>query len=257
MNCYGIHIGVRANSADALERARDLLPFGWKPADSAAVDKLYSIIAAPPEPKGRVRRFNLLYGDHAQLVRSHDAAPVFETFETNVRLTVAEHAPERIFVHAGVVGWKGKAVLIPARTFAGKSTLVAALVRAGATYYSDEYAVIDDDGRVHPFHKPIEIRGEGYRQSKVDVSSLGGTSGTEPLHVGLVLITRYKAGATWKPQALTPGKAVMELFSNTLSGPRYGEKALSALSKAVSGAKIMKGVRGEASGLVERILDTL
>jgi hypothetical protein len=30
--------------------------------------------------------------------------------------------------------------------------------------------------------------------------------------MGLVLITWYKAGARWKPRALTPGKAVVELF---------------------------------------------
>jgi hypothetical protein len=110
---------------------------------------------------------------------------------------------------------------------------------------------------VHPFHKPIEIRGEGYRQSKVDVRSLGGTFGTEPLPVGLVLITQYKAGAKWKPQVLTPGKAVLEIFSNTLSAQRYADQALSSLSKAVSGAKVLKGARGEASELALQILDTL
>jgi hypothetical protein len=48
--------------------------------------------------------------------------------------------------------------------------------------------------------------------------------------MGLVLITWYKAGARWKPQALTPGKAVVELFSNTLSAPRlWREGAVGAL----------------------------
>jgi hypothetical protein len=33
---------------------------------------------------------------------------------------------------------------------------VAELVRAGATYYSDEFAVLDSRGRVHPFPRPSE-----------------------------------------------------------------------------------------------------
>jgi hypothetical protein len=33
----------------------------------------------------------------------------------------------------------------------GKTTLVKELVKAGATYYSDEYAVLGGDGRVSAF----------------------------------------------------------------------------------------------------------
>ena len=64
---------------------------------------------------------------------------------------LAERARNRIFIHAGVVGWQGRAIVIPGRSFSGKSTLVAALLQAGATYYSDEFAVLDGRGYVHPF----------------------------------------------------------------------------------------------------------
>ena len=64
---------------------------------------------------------------------------------------VANYAPDRVFVHAGVVAWRGRALVLPGTSFAGKTTLVAELVRAGAIYYSDEYAVLDEQGRVHPY----------------------------------------------------------------------------------------------------------
>ena len=64
-------------------------------------------------------------------------------------------------MHAGVVGWNGRALLLPGRTLSGKTTLVAELLRAGATYYSDELAVLDARGRVHPFPKPLAIREKG------------------------------------------------------------------------------------------------
>ena len=40
----------------------------------------------------------------------------------------------------------------------GKSTLVTALLRAGATYYSDEYAVIDGRGQVYPYARRLSLR---------------------------------------------------------------------------------------------------
>ncbi len=77
-----------------------------------------------------------------------------------IRLTIAEFAVDRVFLHAGVVGWKGKAIIIPAKSFEGKSTLVKTLTKFGAKYYSDEYAVLDENGLVHPFPKMLSMRGK-------------------------------------------------------------------------------------------------
>ena len=74
---------------------------------------------------------------------------ILDTLESDLQLHVAEQARRRLFVHAGVVGWKGRAIVIPGRSFTGKTTLVAELVRAGASYYSDEYALIDSRGKIH------------------------------------------------------------------------------------------------------------
>src|SRR5205814_290720 len=102
----------------------------------------------------------------------------------NLRLFVAAQAKDRVFVHAGVVAARGGAIVIPGRTFTGKSTLVAALVEAGAAYYSDEYAVLDERGRVHPFAKPISIRGaHGGRGRRLPVAALGGRAGTRPIKI--------------------------------------------------------------------------
>src|SRR4051794_20574153 len=66
--------------------------------------------------------------------------------------------------------------VIPRVSHSGKTTLVAALVRAGATYYSDEYAVFDAQGSVHPYARPLGIRdGNGDRPRRCPVQELGGT----------------------------------------------------------------------------------
>ena len=210
---YGVRIGIRSNDPACLKRVRKHLPYGWELSSSPFVERLYSVLVGLQGTQGNVRRFNLLYGDHIRLARSLDLSQVFETFESDLRLFVAELARRRVFVHAGVVGWKGKAIVVPGRSFSGKTSLVAELVRAGATYYSDEYAVFDSRGRVHPFPKPLEIREAGeVRQSKITVETLGGQTGTRPLPVGLVVMTQFREGARWRPRKLSAGKGVLELL---------------------------------------------
>ncbi len=171
---------------------------------------------------------------------------------------VAELAKHRVFVHAGVVGWKGKAIVIPGRSYSGKSTLVAELVRAGASYYSDEYAVLDSRGRVHPFAKPLELREEGeFRQTKITVAELGGHSGTKPLPVGLVLMTQFKNGARWRPRKLTAGNGVLEMLFNTVSARRNPQRALATLQRVASQADVLKGVRGDARKVVPAVLERI
>jgi hypothetical protein len=255
---YGVRIGIRSNDPACLKRVRKHLPHGWELSSSPFVERLYSVLVGLQGTRGNVRRFNLLYGDHIRLVRSLDLNQVFETFESDLRLFVAELARGRVFVHAGVVGWKGKAIVVPGRSFSGKTNLVAELVRAGATYYSDEYAVFDSRGRVHPFPKPLEIREAGeVRQSKITVETLGGQTGTRPLPVGLVVMTQFKEGARWRPRKLSAGKGVLELLSNTVSARREPEKALVALQHVVATAQIVKGARGESRDIVQFILNRL
>ena len=258
LKSYGVRIGIRSNEPAALDRVCRHLPSEWENTSSAVVDRVYSILIGGKGPRANVRRLNLLYGDHIQLARSSDLDVVFETFESNLRLFVAELAKHRVFVHAGVVGWKGKAIVIPGRSFSGKSTLVAELVRAGATYYSDEYAVLDSRGRVHPFSKPLEIRAEGkFKQTKITAAQLGGQTGTKPLPVGLVLMTQFKSGARWRPRKLTAGKGVLEMLFNTVSARRSPARALATLQLVAAQADVLKGVRGDArkvaSALLERV----
>src|SRR6266550_9311319 len=256
LKSYGVRVGVRSNDASALDRVCEYLPAGWQTNTTPEVDRVYSILVGGVGPRANVRRSSLLYGDHLRLARSTKLDDVFERFESDLRLFVAELCPNRVFVHAGAVGWKGKAIVIPGRSYSGKSTLVAELVRAGATYYSDEYAVLDSRGRVHPFSKPLELREEGqFRQTKITAAELGGQSGMKPLPVGLVLMTRFKSGARWRPRKLTAGKGVLEMLFNTVSARRSPARALATLQRVAAQADVLKGVRGDARKVAPAVLE--
>jgi hypothetical protein len=255
LKSYGVRIGIRSNDPAALVSARRHLPSDWEALSSPLVDRIYSILIVRKGSHANGRRLNQLYGDDVRLARSLDLDELYERLESDLRLFVAELARHRVFVHAGVVGWKGQAIVIPGRSYSGKSTLVAELVRAGATYYSDEYAVLDSRGRVHPFAKPLELREEGeFTQTKITAAELGGHSGTKPLPVGLVLMTQFKSGARWRPRKLTAGRGVLEMLFNTVSARRSPERALATLQRVVEQADVLKGVRGNASEVVDALL---
>ena len=258
LKSYGVRIGIRSNDAAALARVRELLPGEWENANLPVVDRLYSILVGGAGARANVRRFSLLYGDQLRLARDLDLDSVLEAFDSDLRLFVAEFAKHRVFVHAGVVGWKGKAIVIPGRSFTGKSTLVAEFIRAGATYYSDEYAVFDSRGRVHPFSKPLQLRQNGNQtQTTINISEIGGHSGTKPLSVGMVLMTQFKDGARWRPRKLTPGRGVLQLLFNTVSARRNPQKALETLERVTAQAEVLKGVRGHATEIVPAVLARL
>ena len=255
---YGLRIGIRVSSPEIMDRIERVLPPQARPARGPRVGCLYSLIVSGTKVGSNVRRFNILYADAVPLARTKNTDLVLEALERDLQLHVAERAHRRVFVHAGVVGWRGRAIVIPGRTMSGKTTLVRALVRAGATYYSDEYAVLDEKGRVHPYPKPMSVRENGGgRAKKIIPETLGGTTGVRPLPVGLVVATSYREGARWRPRALSPGRAVMELLAHTVSARRDPERAFATLRLATDEAMVIKGARGEADEIAEVLLGRL
>jgi hypothetical protein len=249
---------VRVNDAAILRELIARLPPGSKPSSVQRVDHLYSVTGFPISSNGKVRRFNLGYWNLLRFSRTRSVDDLLDQFESHVQLTVAEYAARRVFVHAGVVGWNGRAILIPGTSFSGKTTLVEHLIRAGATYYSDEYAVLDERGRVHPYARPLGIRvSDTARARKVRAEEIGAQVGSKPLPIDLVIATGFKTGARWRPRKLTRGKGVLELLANTVSARSQPELALSVLPKALESATIVKGVRGEASEIVDAILESV
>ncbi len=183
-------------------------------------------------------------------------ADVVETLERRLHLYLATETRQAVFVHAGVVSWQGRTILFPGRSYVGKSTLVQALVRAGTDFFSDEYAIIDPEGMVHPFPRPISLREpEGIR--RVDAISLGWDGSLLPMEAGAVIVSRYEEETVWKPEEISRGNAVLELMSNTVSAQGAPNLALTCLGQAVRGVHCYKGSRGESEVTAQRILEHL
>jgi hypothetical protein len=251
---YGVSIGIRTNDPRVTEGLAGHLPPGAESAEFFDTGRVYSLVVEEDDRSGRYQ--NLVYVHGALLARCSTLQAGLRAFEADVQLYVAEMTPERVFVHAGVVGYRGRGILLPGRSFAGKSTLVGELVRAGAQYYSDEYAVLDSAGGVHPYPRPLAIRnGRSPGVTKHRVHTLGVRAGDGPLPVGLVVMSEFRSGGEWQPQRLSPGCGALALLANTVAARRIPEVALATLHQVVTRAPIVTSERGEASSVVEPILE--
>ncbi len=243
---FGVRIGLRAPSVDLVALMTERLPPAWTEGDGRATDRMYDLAR---RDGGRFT----LSADRCGLVEGTRAAAL-DMLAADVQAYVAEMAPDRVFVHAGVIGWRGRAIVVPGRSWSGKSTLIARLVQAGATYYSDEYAVLDEHGSVHPYPRALSLRREGAGALQVSAQDLGGAIGIEPLHVRLIVLSQYRPGGRWQPRALSAGRAMFEMIAHTVSIRRQPEAALAVLRRAVAGARILQGERGEAGAIVPALL---
>jgi hypothetical protein len=252
---FGLRFGLRSNDAAALTAAAPHAPLGWRSSPMDVVDILYSLRVGPPSTRRGYRNFNLLYCGSALIARSMDLPPLFAAFHRHAELLTALRAQDCVFVHAGVVGWGGRALMIPGRSMSGKTTLVRALVRAGATYYSDEFAVLDGTGHVHPYPVPLSIRGrDGQPGVRTPVESLGGQAGTNPIPLGVIVVTRYQRHARWRPRLLSPAHALLACMDNTVAAQREPQYTMPILRSAVLGARALETARGEADVVARRLL---
>jgi hypothetical protein len=243
-----------------IPRLQALLPFGARvvPNDKK-VDYICSFLAPKPPTRPGMKRFNIFYADAEPAVKNLDRDAALEQVKVELRKLTADLSKREIFIHAGAVEWRGRAIVIPGKTFTGKSSLTAAFVRAGARYLSDEYALIDAAGRVRPYLKPLSLRLNGGTQKAVDVpvEELGGKAVKRAVPVGCVLVTSYREGSRWRPRRLTPGETVLALLKNTIPARRRPKDSLARLRSVALAAEGWKGTRGEADEMVRQFLARL
>ena len=248
VRAYGCNIQVETPSLEAYSvLERYILP-SLPRMDIAADDP--HIVVRVTQVDGQ---FHVVVGD--QVVASASSAigmvsPLIKVLDDAVieRLTALRA------LHAGAVVWNQRALLLPGATHAGKSSLVAELLRRGATYFSDEFALIDAQGFVHPYPRPLLLRNGRPQQSPVLAQEFNVRVGDAPAPVGWILSLEYVPGSTWNVSSLPHGEAVLTLLKNT---PHYLAELpdlVEVFQRAVAGAACFSGQRDEAVPAVDHIL---
>ncbi|MGA2471536.1 MAG: hypothetical protein ABSG64_12720 [Solirubrobacteraceae bacterium] len=251
LKSFGVLLEVEVHDESLQPAVERILPPGWEPSEKFAEDGRF-ILAGQ-----RDGQYSVLV-DGRSVGSAMDADAAVHVLDAEMRLRIAASARDYLFAHAGVVAVEGRALLLPGRTFRGKTTLVAALVAAGATYYSDEYAVLDETGAVHPYARHLSMRSsKGGRGTLQSVEGFGGVAGTVPVRPAVIAITMYVPGACWQPEVRNASRGALELLSNAFLANERPEASVRAVTRAAANALVLEGDRGEAAETAASLIQAL
>ena len=170
----------------------------------------------------------------------------------HVNQSAAVSVAGQVALHAGAVRSGDIAFVLPGPSGAGKSSLVAALVDAGLGYLSDELVVLEGDGTLVGYRKPLALRPGAqealphWRPAQTDAEQSTGSlwlvdpeqvapnSAAAPCRPGLVVAPRFVAGASTTLTPLTAPQGLFELVGNSVrvGTPDLGHvEALSTLAR--------------------------
>lgn len=250
---YGVRVQISSNSSELLAK----LEFESRRALAHRITVFENFELGFSGPRFSVDRDGSAYKFYqdGEFVTAGDSEIlVLKFFNSMLRVVVGEMTDSYVFIHAGVVKLLGKIIVFPGHSYKGKSTLVAELLKEGAEYYSDEYAVLDSDGLVWPYPREISLRSRiGSAETDVTPRELGGVIGKSACPADLVIFTEYLADAVWRPDVLSVGAGILEVVNYTLPFNRNSSFCLEVLAKALKNAVIYKGFRGEADAFVKTL----
>lgn len=231
-----MRFALGANEQSLFARLREVMPPGARPCPPDAAEHTILLLLADdgyrievPENGG---------------MRCRDLEFAVGLLDAQVRQLLAMHAPGRFFVEAGVVAVDGRAIVMPGPSMTGKSSLVAALVDRGASYYSDTFAIFDGEGLVYPFARPIPSRGEHQP----------GLCGEEPLPVGVVVRVPYRSDGEWQTGPRTRGEGLLLLMEHAVAARERPVETVRALRRVSEHALFLDGHRVDAAEAAANIL---
>jgi len=241
-------------------RVEELIP--------ALAPHLPPVVAAPSTARGPARRYVVdvaarprdglvIYRGLRKPATAASVETAVDLIVRDVQHTLAHRAAGLVFVHAGAIAWQGRALVLPGRSRSGKSELVAALVRAGAEYLSDEFAVFDEEGLVHPYARAIALRQPDGTRARISAASLGGRVVTRPVPPALIAFLRFAPGSRWRPRSLSAGHTVLGLLRHAVAARRRLPLARSVLVPVASSVSAIAAVRGEAGEAAAPLLREL
>jgi hypothetical protein len=198
-------------------------------------------------------QFQLLADDVA-VASAHEAIHLVPDLIRTLDDAVVQRLSTVRAVHAGAVLWGERALLLPGSTHAGKSSLVTELLRRGATYLSDEYALIDSEGLVHPYPRALLVRSGRPEQVPMLPAECNATVADTPYPVGWILSLQYLPGCSWDVTAVTQSEALLILLRNTPHVLAESPSMVQVFERAVRGAICCTGHRNEATDAVDHIL---
>lgn len=193
--------------------------------------------------------------DDSQMFSMHfDGKPVgfplrvedmFVALTTDINHRAIASRPQRLMLHAGAVSVRGRAILLPGQSGAGKTTLTAALLSVGCDYLTDEAVSLDlDTLEVEPYAKPLSLDPASYETLGIDAEEWTARGVVPPSYFGrvtapprsraaVIVFPRFEQGARTSMRPLTRAEALIELANNSFNFTDHGGEWLGNLARMV------------------------
>lgn len=184
-------------------------------------------------------------------VSGDDPPPIaWDLLERSLAVFAAMRLRRLVAVHSAVIGWHGRALLVPALSGGGKSTLSRAAHEAGATVLSDEYALIEPTtGLVTGWNRPVRILTEDDGVDRLDIAVR-----SEPLPIGCIAFVTHRDGFADEWEDLSRGVATGRLLTHTICATSRPDESFEAALAATATARLIAGTRGEATEAIDRLM---
>lgn len=249
---FGARIGVDATGVWSGDTLSSHLPPRSTRVRPDRLDVVYRVGTERPQTESgetegpwRIRR------GEEPVSRPSSRAEALSILAHDLNFAVALHARGWVFLHAGVVLHRGELLLFPGASGRGKTTLVRALVSEGARYYSDDYAPVDSQGRIHAYPRDLRVRGGDGFQELPDPHA---HEERPPRPASAVYFLRHTDGERQPLRPLSSGEALMLLLENCVHAREFPGRSIARLRRIVRDAGAWAGERGEAHETARRLL---
>lgn len=220
---------------------------------NALPDRIYEVLEMDPRPAPAPRYRALV--NRGPLSATSTLDETADLLVSDLQSFLACASSDRTFLHAGVVAVGDRLVILPGASGSGKSTLVAALLRAGATYFSDEFALLDARGLVHPYSRPLRLRDSNGEETRVRPSSTGARTAQQGRPASLILFTSYVPQSELSFVPLSPGTALFQLLAHCPGAQARPTETLAVLRTLVTAAPAWATDRPDVDGVVAALVD--
>jgi hypothetical protein len=173
-------------------------------------------------------------------------------------------------IHAGVVSGPSGLIAIPGRSGLGKTTLVAALVRSGFGYVSDEALAVDRaSGQVTAFARPLALAADVWPLLGPDIGaapSPGAERLVAPTLLGHVardtdgvrnVVLAVRGHGPTRIEPVPRGEAVPALLGRAFNHYRDPEGSFRAVVGMVREARVWRASYAQAPELAKQLADEL
>lgn len=202
-----------------------------------------------------------LFVDGESPFQTLPASMYLPMMEWGLNWTIAHRLHAWLVLHAGVVARRDRALLMPAFSGVGKSTLTAALMCHGYRLLSDEFCALDPaTGRVMPLLRPVCLKNdsidriaERWPERPIGPRTEGTHKGTvahlapTPVSVAarkrsarprFVVFPRYRPGEPTTLEPVAAPSAFVKLSGNAFNYSLLGEAGFVALTDLLARCRI-------------------